>query len=260
MSPVPAGDRKPAHPLVQAVDASPVVPATAPAPLPDPTRPAITEFTPEELTTRLSAWNLPAYRFRQVLDYLRDPGAASFDDITVLPKNLRKQFAEAFMPSALRVKNTFPDPEGHTDKFLFESIHGGLIEAVGIHAPDRLTVCVSSQIGCAMRCAFCATGRGGLERNLNAAEIFEQVQWIQRLLKKRVTNLVFMGMGEPLHNLDNVLKALQYVRDPLGLAMGARKVTVSTVGVVPGMLKLAEAAAKVYMAVSLHAPDDETRS
>ncbi|HTL51514.1 MAG TPA: 23S rRNA (adenine(2503)-C(2))-methyltransferase RlmN, partial [Planctomycetota bacterium] len=202
----------------------------------------------------------PAYRFRQVLDYLRDPGAASFDDITVLPKNLRKQFAEAFLPSALRVKNTFPDPEGHTDKFLFESIHGGLIEAVGIHAPDRLTVCVSSQIGCAMRCAFCATGRGGLERNLNAAEIFEQVQWIQRLLKKRVTNLVFMGMGEPLHNLDNVLKALQYVRDPQGLAMGARKVTVSTVGVVPGMLKLAEAAAKVYMAVSLHAPDDETRS
>lgn len=222
--------------------------------------PAITEFTPAELADRLRDWNLPDYRFRQTLEFLRDPGASSFDDITVLPKELRIRFAQNFVPSSLSLRQKQLDPEGHTDKFLFESIHGGLIEAVGIHAPSRLTVCVSSQIGCAMRCAFCATGRGGLERNLAAAEIFEQIQWIQRTLAQRVTNIVFMGMGEPLHNLEQVLKALEYIRDPQGLHMGARKVTVSTVGVVPGMLTLAEAAPKVYLAVSLHAPDDETRS
>ncbi len=222
--------------------------------------PAITEFTPAELAEKLADWQLPDYRFRQTLAYLRDPGAASFDEITVLPKALRARFAAMFRPSSLTLRSQALDPEGHTDKFLFESIHGGLIEAVGIHAPDRLTVCVSSQIGCAMRCAFCATGRGGLERNLRSAEIFEQVQWIGRTLRKRVTNIVFMGMGEPLHNLDNVLAALNYIRDPQGLSMGARKVTVSTVGVVPAMLKLAETAPRVYLAVSLHAPDDVTRS
>ena len=152
-----------------------------------------------------------------------------------------------------------------TTKLLLGFPGGGAVETVLMptHRPDRTMGCVSSQIGCAMGCDFCASTRRGLERNLSAGEIVEQFLHLRReaaVLGRRLTSLVFMGMGEPMHNLDNVLQAIVRIADPDLGGLGWRQVTVSTVGVVPGIDRLADADLNVHLAVSLHAPDDETRS
>jgi 23S rRNA (adenine2503-C2)-methyltransferase len=199
----------------------------------------------------------PAYRVRQVWDglYRRvvDP-----EDMTELPAALRGQLAEA-LPSALTPERESFSADGMTVKWLWKLHDGALVETVLMHYTDRSTVCVSSQAGCAMGCGFCATGQAGFERHLTAGEIVEQVaRAVQRARPRRLSNVVLMGMGEPLANYDRVWAAIERMHDDMGLS--ARHLTISTVGIVPGIRRLTGEELPVNLAVSLHAANDELRN
>jgi 23S rRNA (adenine2503-C2)-methyltransferase len=212
--------------------------------------------TRDDLAARFAEWGEPPYRVAQCFDGLwaqRQP----LDDITTLPKPLRSRIADA-LPLALTPITQLTSTDEQTTKWLWRAHDGAQIETVLMVSPDRATVCVSSQAGCAMGCTFCATGQAGFERHLDAGEIAEQVVRAQHATTTRVSNVVFMGMGEPLANVDPVCDALDRLHGDLGLS--ARHLTVSTVGVVPGMRRLAEYPLPVTLAVSLHAPDDDLRA
>jgi 23S rRNA (adenine2503-C2)-methyltransferase len=209
----------------------------------------------EQLAALLAEHGAPAYRIAQLYDGLwtqRIP----LEALTALPKALRARLAEA-LPLALAPVVTQTSSDGATSKWLWRTHDGAQVETVLMLSAERATVCVSSQAGCAMGCTFCATGQAGFERQLDAAEIVEQVVRAQHATTQRVSHVVFMGMGEPLANVDNVCAALERLHDDLGLS--ARHLTVSTVGVVPGMQRLARHELPVTLAVSLHAPDDALR-
>jgi 23S rRNA (adenine2503-C2)-methyltransferase len=190
-------------------------------------------------------------------------------DMTDLPAASRAELAGALLPPLLTAEQELTCDQGMTRKTLWRSFDGALIESVLMRYPDRVTMCVSSQAGCGMACPFCATGQAGLTRNLSAAEIVSQVMQGARALARgevpggpgRVSNVVFMGMGEPLANYASVLRAVRRITDPVpdGLGISQRSVTVSTVGLVPAIRKLAAERLQVRLAVSLHAPDDELR-
>ena len=205
----------------------------------------------------------PAFRAAQVYNWIYYKNAASFEAMTNLPKELRGLLAEAFSLSRLQPQKVETSRDG-TRKLLFGLDDGESVEAVLIPERDHWTLCASTQVGCAMGCAFCLTGASGFVRNLEPREIIGQVQACRELIAgedpegPQVTNIVFMGMGEPLNNLDNLKAALEVIIDPQGLAFAWRRVTVSTAGIVPGLRELA-AESKVRLAVSLNAPDDPTR-
>lgn len=213
------------------------------------------DATLDDLETLLEGWGEPAYRARQVHDGLFTQ-RRSLDDLTNVSKLLRTRLGEA-LPLALRDEVMQTSSDGRTVKWLWRIEPAAEVETVLMEYSDRATVCVSSQAGCAMGCTFCATGQAGFERHLNAGEIVEQVIRAQHATPRRVTNVVFMGMGEPLANVDPVLEACTRLQRDVGLS--ARHLTVSTVGVVPGMRRLAEFDLPVTLAVSLHAPDDALR-
>jgi 23S rRNA (adenine2503-C2)-methyltransferase len=221
---------------------------------PDPlTRYGATKAQLEELVANLGE---PAYRAAQLWDGLwksRRPLA----DLTSLSKALRGRI-ETELPLALELVTATSADRGLTRKWLWQARRGAQVETVLMRYPDRATVCVSSQAGCAMGCTFCATGQAGFERHLGADEISEQVVRAAHESPQRVGNVVFMGMGEPLANLDAVWAAIERLHDPFGIS--ARHITVSTVGVVPGMRALSERPLPVTLAVSVHAPDDALRS
>ncbi len=199
----------------------------------------------------------PNYRVDQVWEGLhgqhRDPA-----DLTNIPKKLRSAI-ESLLPAALTPLREVSADNGATVKHLWQLCDGHLIESVLMHYRDRSTVCVSSQAGCAMACSFCATGQVGFDRHLTTGEIVEQViRASQRSLSKRVSNVVFMGMGEPLSNFDNVWSAIERINTDIGI--GARKITVSTVGIIPGIERLAQQKLPVSLAVSLHSANDKTRN
>lgn len=189
--------------------------------------------------------------------------------MTDIPVGSRKLLVERLMPELLTAVRTVSCDEGFTRKTLLRAHDGALIESVLMRYPDRTTVCISSQAGCGMACPFCATGQGGLTRNLSAAEIVEQIRLAAVAardgelggLPTRLSNVVLMGMGEPLANLGRVLKAVRRICDPApgGFGISQRSVTVSTVGLVPAIRKLADEGLHVTLAVSLHTPDDELR-
>jgi 23S rRNA (adenine2503-C2)-methyltransferase len=209
----------------------------------------------DDLSALLASWDEPAYRARQVYEGLfaqRRP----LDDLTNVPKALRDRLAGA-LPLSLHAEVEQVSADTHTRKWLWRA-GDAQVETVLMEYPDRATVCVSSQAGCAMGCTFCATGQAGFERHLDAPEIVEQVVRAQHATARRVTNVVFMGMGEPLANVEPVLEACNRLNADIGLS--ARHVTVSTVGVVPGMRRLADFPLPVTLAVSLHAPDDQLRN
>jgi 23S rRNA (adenine2503-C2)-methyltransferase len=211
--------------------------------------------TRAELAELLGSWGEPRYRADQLSDGLwtqRTP----LDEITTLPKELRTRLADA-LPLALEPVTTQTGADGTTSKWLWRTHDGAQVETVLMISEDRATVCVSSQAGCAMGCTFCATGQAGFERHLDAGEIVEQVVRAQHSTEVRVSHVVFMGMGEPLANVDPVCAALDRLHDDLGLS--ARHMTVSTVGMVPGMRRLAQFHLPVTLAVSLHAPGDDLR-
>jgi 23S rRNA (adenine2503-C2)-methyltransferase len=198
----------------------------------------------------------PRYRADQVWDALwrrRIP----LEDATELPKGLRSRLAER-LPLTLTHVASLDAADGLTSKWRFTTGDGAAVETVLMRSPRRASVCISSQAGCAMACPFCATGQAGFERHLATSEIVEQVLWAQHASPQRVTNVVYMGMGEPLANYDPVWESVTVLHDTLGLS--ARRVTLSTIGVVPGMRRLAAEDLPVTLAVSLHAPNDELRS
>jgi 23S rRNA (adenine2503-C2)-methyltransferase len=202
---------------------------------------------------------LPEYRAKQVVRRLWHNPVADFDAMTELPKSVRTELALAFELPRLSIAARQRSVDG-TEKFLFLLRDGQAIESVAIPENDRLTLCISSQAGCALQCAFCATGAMGFQRNLEVFEIAGQVREM-RLLDPPllVTNVVFMGMGEPLMNWRSVDPALTLLNDPLGLGIGARHITVSTVGVLPGIIALGERPEQFRLAISIHAPADSLR-
>jgi 23S rRNA (adenine2503-C2)-methyltransferase len=241
-----------------------------------------------DLEDLMRAWGQPAFRARQIYRQLYVNLAADPAAMTDLPLPLRERLeAETHIGNLELVRLQTAD-EGLTRKALFRLRGGEVVESVLMVYPDRATVCVSTQAGCAMGCVFCATGRLGLLRNLSAGEIVEQVMWAAQELKvissklkvnnselesdsitlnsellthtSNLTNVVFMGMGEPFANYDRWWQSVERLHDPQGFNMGARSLTVSTVGLVPGIRRLAGEALPVNLAISLHAPDDELRS
>jgi 23S rRNA (adenine2503-C2)-methyltransferase len=199
------------------------------------------------------------YRARQVFARLWERPVRSFDDISELPRALRQQLAERFDLPTLTLQTRQHSSDG-TQKFLFQLHDGQAIETVAIPDGNRLTLCISSQAGCALQCAFCATGAMGFQRNLRPSEIAGQVREL-RLLDPPLlaTNIVFMGMGEPLMNWKAVDVVLTLLNDPRALGIGARHITVSTVGVLPGIEALAARREQFRLALSIHAPSDALR-
>jgi 23S rRNA (adenine2503-C2)-methyltransferase len=220
-------------------------------------------LTPDEAEQRLAAvlgeLGQPSYRVGQVLRRLWTVPARSFADMTELPATLRAELSERFVLPRLALLTQQRSSDG-TQKFLFRLYDGEAIETVAIPEANRVTLCISSQAGCALRCAFCATGAMGFSRNLETFEIAGQVREM-RLLDEpiEVTNIVFMGMGEPLMNWKAVNPSLTLLNGPRALGIGARHITISTVGVLPGIVALGERPEQFRLAISIHAPSDELR-
>ena len=229
----------------------------------DDTRINLLDYTPQAARERLVAYfterGEPSYRANQVVRRLWQNPVASFEDMTELPKAIRGALAERFVVPRLEVAARQKSTDG-TEKFLFRLHDNEAIETVAIPEGDRMTLCISSQAGCALQCAFCATGAMGFSRNLTTFEIAGQVREM-RLLDPpiHVTNIVFMGMGEPMMNWKAVDPTLTILNDPDGLGIGARHITISTVGVLPGIIALGERPEQFRLAISIHAPNDGLR-
>lgn len=206
----------------------------------------------------LVEWGEPAYRARQIMEWIYQRGVDQFSEMTNLPLALRKRLAEVAVIGRVHPKIHQQSADG-TRKFLFELADGVTVESVLIPEGDRLTACISSQAGCGIGCSFCATAFGGLIRNLTAGEIIDQLIRVQQEADKRISNVVLMGMGEPLANYRAVLRAVRTMVHPQGLGIGQRHITISTSGIVPGIRRLAAENLQVVLAVSLHAPTDELR-
>jgi 23S rRNA (adenine2503-C2)-methyltransferase len=235
-------------------------------------RPAISEVDPATLAAWLTARGEPAYRAQQVLAGAHRPESTSFGDLTDLPKALRADLAAAFRFSTIADSHVIGADGGLTAKAVHELDDGQRIESVLMRYPargamaERTTICISSQAGCAVNCPFCATGQAGFGRQLTPGEIVDQVlHWHRppwRALGDGESghyNVVFMGMGEPLNNVDRVFEAVRLLNDPARLGIGARHITVSTSGVVPGMDRMADELPQVNLAISLHAATDDLR-
>ncbi|GIW33701.1 23S rRNA (adenine(2503)-C(2))-methyltransferase RlmN [Meiothermus sp.] len=201
------------------------------------------------------------YRRQQLAGWLYDKGARQWDEMTDLPRALRSEWAERFRISEFAEVMPYPSQDGSV-KYLYTLLDGQKTEAVYMPYQNRKTLCISSMVGCPAGCTFCATGRMGFGRNLTAAEIVDQILFTahhQGHAPREIRNVVLMGMGEPLLNVDNVFAAIGRMLHPQGLAMSPRRITLSTVGIPRGIYKLAESGLGVRLALSLHAPDDETR-
>jgi 23S rRNA (adenine2503-C2)-methyltransferase len=220
----------------------------------------IKELLLDELKEYLKSLQLPGYRANQIFNWIYQKKVTGWDEMTNLPKSIREQLdASGVEIVALTPVTQVAAPDG-TIKFLFELADRERIESVFLPEADRNTVCFSTQAGCGMGCAFCATGKNGLIRNLTTAEIVDQIIRIESITDSRVTNLVAMGQGEPLANYEALMKAIRIINHPQGIGIGARRITISTCGIIPGILKLAEEPFQVNLAISLHAADDQTRN
>lgn len=219
------------------------------------------ELFPEELAGVLANLGAPAYRAKQLFAWMHRRLATAFDTMTELPAALRATLATHCRLSVLETRRRVAAADG-TVKYLFSLADGRAIETVRIHENERVTVCVSTMVGCPFGCGFCATGQAGFERNLTAAEIVDQVYRVQADLSagQAVTNVVYMGMGEPLANYDAVVRSVRLLNHPQGLNLGQRRITLSTVGIIPGIERLADEGLQVGLAISLHAPTQAARA
>lgn len=202
------------------------------------------------------------FRAKQILAWVYARRVSDWDDMTDLSLSLRTRLKERLGLSTLRQRGVEASKDGETTKFLWELPDGKLVESVLICSGERRTVCVSSQVGCPARCAFCASGKEGLVRHLDASEIVEQVYLIDQYLHsqgERVSHVVFMGMGEPFDNYDPVLKALRLLNDPLRLNISQRRLTISTVGVIEGIRRFTQENLSANLVLSLHAPNQHIR-
>ncbi len=224
----------------------------------------IRQFSKEELTSIFTEMGEPRFRANQVYEWLWQKGARSFDEMTNLSKKLREQLSTLFCINAIQENKVQRSLDG-TIKSRYRLHDGHMVEAVLIPVPsdNRFTVCVSSQIGCSLACTFCATGRMTRVRNLDAAEIYDQVVLVNnqslQTFDHQLTNVVYMGMGEPLLAYKNVMKSIEYLTSSEGLNMSPKRITVSTAGIAKMIKKLADDEVKFNLALSLHAADDKKR-
>ncbi|WGD38690.1 23S rRNA (adenine(2503)-C(2))-methyltransferase RlmN [Lysinibacter sp. HNR] len=237
----------------------------------------LADLTLEERTAKVTELGYPGFRAKQLSQHYFSRYTSDPAQMTDLPAAAREELASELLPPLLTEVKRLQTDRGDTIKFLWRLFDGALVESVLMRYPGRITLCVSSQCGCGMNCPFCATGQAGLTRNMSTAEILDQIVRANRVIaegglggrkgpapehQERVTNIVFMGMGEPLANYKRVMAAVHRMvaEAPEGLGMSARNITVSTVGLVPGILKLAEENLPITFALSLHAPDDTLRN
>lgn len=222
-------------------------------------------MTLPQLEALMHTWGHPSFRARQIYRQLYHTLASDVQEMTDLPRALREQLTASAQIGSLRLVREHTTDNDQTRKALFALPGEAAVETVLMRYPDRATVCVSTQAGCAMGCTFCATGRLGLLRNLSSGEMIEQVVWAARQARlpdesgSPALNVVFMGMGEPFANYDRWWAAVERLHDPQGFDLGARRMTVSTVGLVPGIRRLAGEPLPINLAISLHAPDDALR-
>jgi 23S rRNA (adenine2503-C2)-methyltransferase len=226
-------------------------------------KPLIYDIELSELAQTLASWSQPPYRAKQIWQGLYRQLWDSPEQFSSLPLSLRDQLGEHFSFAHLTAETVLDSTDGETRKTLFRLLDGQPLEAVLMRYAKRRTLCISTQAGCAMGCVFCATGQMGFRRNLSSGEIVEQVLYYARLLAEqgeRVTNVVVMGMGEPFHNYEATLAAIERLSHPEGYNLGARRFTISTVGLVPMIRRFTKEHRQVNLAISLHAADDELRS
>ena len=218
-------------------------------------------LTLAELRQWLADQDLPAYRAAQIHKWIYEKRAGTFDEMSDLPKDLRERLAAEFTIFSSTI-TAHKIAEDGTEKLLLEWPDGHRIECVLIREGKRRTICISTQVGCAMGCVFCASGLDGVARNLTTGEILEQMLLLNRIqsAEERLSNIVVMGMGEPLANLDRLLPALEQAGKPEGLGIGGRHITISTVGLPPAIDRLTGMQTNYHLAVSLHAPNDELRN
>lgn len=219
----------------------------------------IKSMTLDEISAEFSTFQVPAFRARQVYLWLRK-GVTSFEQMVNIPKKLKEDLCKFFYISTVKIKKRLESKVDDTVKYLYELYDGEYIESVLMKYHHGYTVCISSQVGCRMGCSFCASGLNGLCRSLTAGEMLAQVEFAARDNNIRVSNVVMMGMGEPLDNLNNTVRFLQLVGDLDGLGIGMRHISVSTSGLVPGIYKLMEYGFPITLSISLHAPNDAIRS
>ena len=232
----------------------------------------LADLTPAERKARIQELGIPGFRAKQIATHYFSHYSSDPDAMTDLPKEGRAELVAKVLPNLLTEVRRLKTDDGKTIKFLWKLFDGALVESVLMRYSNRITLCISSQAGCGMNCPFCATGQAGLTRNMSAAEIVDQVVRANAAIAsgelgkqkhdgERVSNIVFMGMGEPLANYNPLMSAVRTMlaEQPDGLGMSARNITVSTVGLVPGIKKLADEDLQLTFALSLHAPDDELR-
>ncbi len=223
-------------------------------------KPNVKGMLPESLTAALAPLGVPAFRSKQLFGWIHRKLATDFAAMTDLPVEFRARLADTFELSTLRTRIALPAAD-NTTKYIFALEDKHSIETVFIPEPTRGTVCISTMVGCPFACPFCATGQGGFVRNLTAAEIVDQVYRVQAAQPDgaRITNVVYMGMGEPLANYEQVLRSVRLLISPLGLDLAQRHITISTVGITPGIERLADEGLQVNLAISLHNPTQAGR-
>lgn len=220
----------------------------------------ITGLTLDELKRILEKWGEPHFHAQQIFSWIYKKGIIEFDKMSDLSSNLRKRLKENFSICDLELQEMQESRDG-TRKFLFKLKDENFIEAVTIPTEKRLTGCISSQAGCKFACGFCASGLSGFKRNLNSSDMINEVLYLKNNSSGRLlTHIVFMGTGEPLDNYDNVLKAVRIINSDYGLNIGARRITISTCGIIPAIKRLSTEALQIELSVSLHSADDKTRS
>ena len=225
-------------------------------------KPLINDFNLQELTNLITESGEPAYRAKQIWQMMYKQLITDPDDFSNLSRDYRKKLSELYCFQPLRVVKDLKSSDEQTNKLLFRLPDDKMIESVLMRYRDRNTICISTQVGCPMNCAFCATGQMGFIRNLSAGEIAAQILFFARMLKdegKKLTNIVVMGMGEPFHNYDAVMKAIDIINDPDGMNFGERRITISTVGLIPRIEQFTAAKRQINLAVSLHAPSNAIR-
>jgi len=220
----------------------------------------IKELSLKELEDKLLFWGSPKYHARAIFNWIYQKGAYEFSRMSNLPAPLRKKLTDEFSILGLALADLQESIDG-TTKFLFELADRNLVEAVNIPAAKRITGCISSQVGCKFGCNFCASALKGFKRNLTRGEILDEVLYLKNNLKiGQLTHIVFMGTGEPLDNYENVLSAIRLINSPLAFNIGARRITISTCGIIPEINRLALEDLQIELSISLHAADDKTRS
>lgn len=220
----------------------------------------IKELNLKELEDKLLSWGNPKYYAKEIFNWIYQKGAYEFNSMSNLPAALRKTLAEEFYILGLELGDLQESSDG-TTKFLFELKDKNLVEAVSISMPNYSTGCISSQVGCKFACQFCASALKGFKRNLSCGEILDEVLYLKNNSGDvQLTHIVFMGTGEPMDNYDNVFKAIRVINSPLAFNIGARRITISTCGIIPGIERMQSEDLQIELSISLHAADDKSRT